>query len=510
MDDPEAAGDDLAAGRLRILNRDYDFGKGPFWREVEQADLPPLVRETIHYHRFLFFHLRDQGREGLKLVGRLLEEWIDLHPPGRGPAWNSFTVAYRSQVWIRLCLADETGELSKRLAPHLFRHGLYLERNLESHLGGNHLLKDLSALLMLSTWFEGPTAERWRERCLPLLQSELNRQVLPDGGHYERSPMYHILVLGDLLDLRDLLAPVEPVWVESILNPAIRRMAEFLGMIVHPDGEIPFFNDAVLGKAPPPSKVFERTGQSPPQPGLLDGAPDVGLFRISSGELTLIFDAGELGPDELMGHVHNDSLSFELSMGGDRWIVNRGVYEYTPGPRRTLCRSIHSHNTPCLDGVEQSEIWSSFRVARRWHPDQRRVRLEGESAAVLASWVRPGTPRIVRAVSTIGPGRMEIEDRFEGTGRRQLSSPLFFAPGVCLAKMEDSSGPAAEVWRAEREGRRIFIRLVLPPELEVQMRETVRWPRFYFEEPIQSLVITGEFQAPGRLVITLSEGEFDN
>lgn len=510
MEDPERADDDLAAGRLRILNREEEFGTGPFWREVEQAVLPPLVRETIHYHRFLYARLRPQGRERLEFVFRFLEEWMDLHPPGLGAAWNPFTVAYRAQVWIRLCLADETGELSERLAPHLFRHGLYLERNLELHLGGNHLLKNLSALLMLAAWFEGPTAERWRKQFLSMLHCELNRQVLPDGGHYERSPMYHILVLGDLLDLRDLFAPVDPVWVESILNPAIRRMAEFLGRVLHPDGEIPFFNDAVLGQAPPPSKVFGRTGQSPPQPGLLDGAPDTGLFRIRTGSLTLIFDAGELGPDELMGHVHNDSLSFELSMGRERWIVNRGVFEYTPGPKRTECRSIHSHNTPCLDGVEQSEIWSSFRVARRWHPDQRRVCLEGNSPSVLASWVRPRAPRIARTVAAIGPGRMEIEDRFEGTGRHRLSSPLFFAPGVHLVEMERSSDPAAAIWKAEREGGRIFIRLILPPELEVRTRETVCWPRFYSEEPIQSLVITGEFQAPGRLVITLSEGEFDN
>ena len=93
-----------------------------------------------------------------------------------------------------------------------------------------------------------------------------------------------------------------------------------------------------------------------------------------------------------MGHVHNDTLSFELSVGRERFIVDKGVYDYSAGPRRAEARSIRSHNTPSVDGLEQAETWSAFRVARRWHISEASVSEEAGVWCVKGAWARPGMP----------------------------------------------------------------------------------------------------------------------
>ncbi len=95
--------------------------------------------------------------------------------------------------------------------------------------------------------------------------------------------------------------------------------------------------------------------------------PDTGYGVIRSPESrsALIFDCGPLGPDYQPGHGHCDVLSYELSLHGQRVVVDTGVSTYEPGPERSYERSTAAHNTLRIDGEEQAEIWASFRVGRR-------------------------------------------------------------------------------------------------------------------------------------------------
>ncbi|MFH0726549.1 MAG: heparinase II/III family protein [Pseudomonadota bacterium] len=49
-------------------------------------------------------------------------------------------------------------------------------------------------------------AGRWLKKGLTLIGEEMDEQILPDGGHFERSPMHHAMILEDCLDLLNLLA----------------------------------------------------------------------------------------------------------------------------------------------------------------------------------------------------------------------------------------------------------------------------------------------------------------
>jgi hypothetical protein len=521
LEDQEESFRAFGRGYLRVLNRNLVFPPGRLWDLTQDTPLPPLVEETLHYHEFLAGFSLLLGREAHEQVRAVIEQeigtWMRLHPLGLGTAWNPFTTAFRIRSWLtvhsqlRRSGDPESAALVRSLEGSLFEHGIHLERNLETHLGGNHLLKDLCGLAMLAGFFDGPAARRWLQVAQRNLNRQIEIQILPDGGHYERSPMYHILVLSDLLDAAGALLVVDPVWVQRSLSGPIRKMCVFLQGICHPDGDIPLLNDSVLGQAPTPSLIIERARQvletigtplieTPAGLTAEDGVttfPDTGLTRIQRGELTVIFDHGRLGPDELMGHVHNDTLSFELSLGKDRFIVDRGVYEYTPGETRMECRSIRAHNTPAVDDCEQAEIWASFRVAGRWHIQETWCKQEGEAWLAGGVWERPGVARIEREIQALPRGVFLVRDRIEGSGKHRVRIPLHFAPGVGVRV---ASGDQVErkdwKWEATKGTKTLTGSFLTSQPSRLLCEPSTCWPRFYEEEDTQKLVLSVETDLP--------------
>jgi uncharacterized heparinase superfamily protein len=188
---------------------------------------------------------------------------------------------------------------------------------------GNHLFANAKALVFAGAFFEGEEAERWLATGLRILDRELPEQILPDGGHFERSTMYHALAFEDMLDLiqpRRCLSPISRNWrrgpEKSLWPQYTLRMQRWLHAMSHPDGEIAFFNDAALGVAP---KRFELDAYAT-RLGfiirrLLAGRRVAGGQRLparSPWRCGGIAGFGAVGPDYLPGHAHADTLSFEL------------------------------------------------------------------------------------------------------------------------------------------------------------------------------------------------------
>ena len=100
---------------------------------------------------------------------------------------------------------------------------------------------------------------------------------------------------------------------------------------------------------------------------------DSGYVRLAAGPAVALLDVAPLGPDYLPGHAHADTLSFELSLFGQRVIVNGGTSRYGSGPERLAERGTAAHSTVQIDGADSSEVWGGFRVARRARPRDVRV-----------------------------------------------------------------------------------------------------------------------------------------
>jgi uncharacterized heparinase superfamily protein len=95
---------------------------------------------------------------------------------------------------------------------------------------------------------------------------------------------------------------------------------------------------------------------------------DSGYIRLSSGHAFALIDVAPVGPDYLPGHVHADTLSFELSLFGQRVFVNGGTSQYGTDDVRELERGSAAHNTVVVNSENSSEVWGGFRVARRAYP----------------------------------------------------------------------------------------------------------------------------------------------
>lgn len=522
-------------GKVVLLNREEIFAPGSIWEHSDSPGLPSLVAETLQYHQFLadFGELLSLPEtrevphtEILSSLSELLDEWWTRYPIGQLPAWGAFAVSFRIRSWLCLyqrllqCQLIQARELVKTVEKRLFIHGLYLERNLERHLGGNHLFKDLCAMAMLASFFEGPTATRWFDLVQKDLLHEIHLQILPDGGHYERSTMYQCLVLTDLLDAGQFLMGWKPSWVRDNLLDPIRRMATFLAGTLHPDGEIPLFNDSVLGQSAPTGEILRRAAMisemafdqmsntphpTPSPQGEREGVggemaslstfADAGFTCLHHGQLTCLFDHGRLGPDELMGHVHNDTLSLELSVGNERFIVDKGVYEYTAGPRRTECRSIRSHNTPSIERYEQAETWASFRVARRWHIQNTEAGRDSNGAFVAGEWSRPGMGRIRRRLTCRQDGILMIQDEIRCDQPGVCQIPFLFAPGIQVTVYDAEEEAGWCRWEAHSPIQTLYGWIYSPCLHKVSVEETVSWPRFYTELPSVRMVIRPEVQS---------------
>lgn len=303
----------------------------------------------------------------------LIADWLAQNPPSRGTGWEPYPTSLRIVNWIKWALAGKS--LSREAVQSLAIQTRWLSRRLEYHLLGNHLFSNAKALVFAGLFFEGAEAEHWLETGLAILTREIPEQILADGGHFERSPMYHALALEDLLDLLNMVNCYEmaltPEWKPEAdrWREQIEAIRGWLHAMSHPDGGISLFNDAAFGIAPENAELdayaerlgFKVVNSLPPTQWLSAS----GYARFSCGPAVALLDMAAVGPDYLPGHAHADTLSFELSLFGERILVNSGTSCYGDSDERLRQRGTAAHNTVVIAGQDSSEVWGGFRVARR-------------------------------------------------------------------------------------------------------------------------------------------------
>jgi len=237
--------------------------------------------------------------------------------------------------------------------------------NIEYHLMGNHLMENGCSLLFGGIYFSD---DELREKGREILINELNEQILEDGGHFERSPMYHQILLYRLMDCYNMLAVDirKDETFKKFLKQVIERMLGWLQMVTFNDGSVPRVNDTVLGIAPKSEQLFGYARQLGIElPTVVLG--ESGYRMIKKNNFELFIDVGEIGPDYIPGHAHSDTLSFVLHINECPFIVDTGISTYEESERRITERSTAAHNTVIVNGEEQTEVWKSFRVGRRAH-----------------------------------------------------------------------------------------------------------------------------------------------
>jgi uncharacterized heparinase superfamily protein len=421
----------------------------------------------------------------------LLEDWVLRTRPGRGNGWDPYPTSLRIVNWVKWAQAGNA-------LPDTYIHSLavqarWLAQRLEIHLLGNHLFANAKALVFAGLYFEGNEAQHWLTTGLRILSREVPEQVMTDGGHFERSTMYHALVLEDMLDVCNLfgaypngLGPVQRKLIAG-WPERVTKMQEWLHAMCHPDGEIAFFNDAAFGMAPSVVELdayAARLGFAPAgAASSLVRLEASGYLRLAIGEAVAMLDVAPIGPDYLPGHGHADTLTFELSLYGHRVIVNSGTSCYGVSAERIRQRGTAAHNTVVVNGQDSSEVWSGFRVARRARPLDLDVQANGHLQVRCAhdGYRRlPGRPTHERQWRLSDCG-LTVEDTV--VGPHELAEARFhFHPQVTLA-------PDADINSGEGmlpDGRR-FAWVV--EEGEARIEATTWHPRFGASLPNRCLVV---------------------
>lgn len=321
----------------------------------------------------------------------LLQRWVVENPPGLGTGWEPYPTSLRIVNWIKWqCSGNGLPDASLQ---SLAVQARWLTQRLERHVLGNHLFANAKALVFAGCFFSGGEADAWLQQGLAIIRKELSEQVLPDGGNFELSPLYHAIFWEDLLDLIKLsqaYPEVLPATTMASWRKVAVQMQAWLQGMTHPDGEIALFNDAAMGIAPNLKELTayaERLGLRVHQPTLsnLQHFASSGYIRLASEQALAFLDVAPVGPDYLPGHAHADTLSFELSLFGQRVVTNGGTSEYGTGPIRQLERGTAAHSTVTINGENSSEVWGGFRVARRAYPMDLAIDQNAECITVRCS-----------------------------------------------------------------------------------------------------------------------------
>lgn len=472
-----AAGHDQNGWQFEFLGISRAFLDTIDWHPHDPA-LGQLWRMNLHYMEYL---------EVLPPAAALaaIRSWIEANPPGhadaRQTAWIGYALSLRTVCWMQWlarCGADLDPRAHTEIGASLALQLAVLARFPETDLGGNHLIKNIKALLWGSAAFRGTASAEWGRFGRRLLWKELGRQVLADGIHYERSPSYHAQVAADLIECAAVLDEGE----RARLAPTISAMVAGAQALSHPDGAVAQFNDAGLTMAYPPATLAVACGST-----VIGGAarvfPDAGFASLRSAGFSAIVKFGPIGADSLPAHAHGDIGSFELSWRAQRVIVDQGVFEYVEGARRAASRAASSHNLTAPANGDMADFFGAFRCGWRPRPITCHARAEPSQIAVTVlhdgfANGRVAHCNIVERSLVATAERVVIIDRLSrGAGAGWASRFLLHPDWACRAHPD-----GAELECGEQ-------RLVLRCGVAARIEDAVWWPDMGREIVTRRIVI---------------------
>jgi len=342
----------LAENTFNFLNIKHVFQEDIDWNITNYGK---LWTYNLNYFDFLNQDEFDP-KDGVRLIMNYIEN-DNLLIDGKEP----YPISLRGINWIKFLSRNNISKIG--INQTLYNHYQILLHNLEYHLLGNHLLENGFSLLFGSYFFKD---EILYKKAKQILTKELKEQVLDDGAHFERSPMYHQIILHRLLDCILLLKLNN--WKQKelleLLNEKAKKMLSWLEQVTFNNGNIPMFNDSTYNIAPTTSQLLDYAKSIELNWNRIK-LSESGYRKFKYSKYELFVDVGNINPSYQPGHAHSNALSFELYYKGNPLIVDTGISTYEKNTLRQKERSTSSHNTVQIDDLEQSEVWGGFRVGRR-------------------------------------------------------------------------------------------------------------------------------------------------
>jgi len=317
-----------------------------------------LWRYNLHYFEWaLILHQRHPEDSLDKLFLEVWTQWCSETKYGKWDEWSPYVVSLRLWVLCSLCSSFNKLLVKDSFLNSIVSHGCFLTHNLETDVGGNHLIKNIKALIGYFVFIgNSDDVKRFSDK----LDSEIRIQIMEDGGHYEMSPSYHCQVLGDLIDVSNLLN-ASGYHQSELLTSSIESMRKWASIMLMPDNSVPLFNDSVVV----PGSVLKQLGVKRETSVGMYSFKDSGYVVVKLAQQTqYVIDVGQPCPKQLPAHAQADALSVVCYVNGKHMLVDSGVSTYV-GSRRDYERSTKAHSTLEIAGVNQSDVYGSFRVGYR-------------------------------------------------------------------------------------------------------------------------------------------------
>ncbi len=500
---------------------DMDFVSGKRWPSAPGAELVIAMQDGSdvkipwELSRLQFLPVLGKAWKSTKYdryanaARTLLADWIDKNPVGIGVNWAvAMEAALRG---ISICLASELfwplwkndGEWLQKITRSLWEHVLFIEAHNEfSHFcRSNHYLSNIIGLFCLSSYLTGPGMQPRVERYRGMIEAEILHQVYADGGDYEASIGYHVLV-AQMFCTALLLMRSQRLQTSPEFESRLKRMFCLLAALADSRGRVPQIGDCDDGRVELlhddleqlllPSeqrcsltikdllgigeKVFGEhyagrdraaawysptQSEAAPVPQKFNSAgadyfPNAGVAVCRIQDAEVIFAALPNAIGGKGSHTHNDKLSVVLRLGGTELLSDSGTAYYTRDPEcRNYFRSTKAHNTVQVDGEEQNRFSQARQDLFRMHNDASVVMGEPAGEPVVLTGAHTGYCRIgVRHKRTVllEAQYLSIEDKLEGEGEHSFEAFFHLSCDWQTASLTESG---EEVWCDIRGPRKV-------------------------------------------------------
>jgi len=436
---------------------------------------------TYNLNYFDWLHQEGMSKEqGLETLSRFYATPSEKNPIILHPYPTSLRIINTAKFISKWDIKE--GWLYQELVSDL----KFLSKRLEYHLLANHLLENAFALYIggLITIQDKVTRKGKK-----LLISELKEQILNDGMHYERSPMYHLIILERLLDALNFAKATDDDLESILVSYAV--MTTGLAKNWEDLDRIPMMQDSAYDIALTVPEVlnYSKNLLGGDYPSRSNEFKDSGYRLLNAGNFSLFANVGSISPVYQPGHAHADELNFELFYQGVPIIVDTGTSTYENNSRRNIERSTQSHNCVMIDNKNSSDVWSSFRVGKR-----AKVDLKKDSSLIEAQCTGFKSDLSINRKWSVTKDCFIIEDDYLPK-LYMTSGQLHFHPDISLVEAQKKT-----LLLKHKNGIKLILKIINSEELKLDsfeyskgFNQTVKAIRVFYKssesEKIQLKVI---------------------
>jgi uncharacterized heparinase superfamily protein len=321
------------------------------------SDLNDFNNEYWLSHIYNFSWLKDlrmvSNIPARNLAREYIENWISLENKTSKISWRADILGERLTNWLTH-FGFYSNNAPQKFFDQLFlsisRQAKYLNRQAMRSVEGSSRITALKGLIYCGVALPG--FDKYLNRGQQYLETELNHQVFPDGGHYSRNPRIHTEVLFNIVSIRETLITAH-IEVPDWLSNKIDKMLAMLKTFRHSDGGLSYFNGSTFGNNEIINSLLLK---STSKVRAVSSAPHSGFHKLSANKTTILMDTGAPPTESANKWGHAGSLSFEMTSGKDRIIVNCGSAEGATKAWKHALRSTAAHSTIIVNDSNSTKI----------------------------------------------------------------------------------------------------------------------------------------------------------